>query len=1273
MLRARTRLSVASGPSFYSATAELGDALPPKWRRRALVWAVVGSVGAAGGAALVHGGNSYNTYLVFTAGFFTVPGLAFSREVVRRAPAEHRAWWWWWLYGFRCFFLFGVMLAVVSLVELARGAGPSFYRHIWLLQFPGVALYMVVLAFVWGRAIRRTVRHDRTSKEASRLSGAPFLTNRVGSEILIDLLMAVLCVAGGVLIMMGPAAVRLLLPWLGVVKAGCATFGILAGVFWGRAMVRVLVGKSGHRALAVDALDAAMAVVALCAPLLLFFGPALVQQRGKLWLIIPLLAMALILPAIGGAGIMVFARIQRGRRRLLGVLLLTFGISVVQPWVQIVDILHNWTLPAPPFIFCGAVNFAFVMLVPLFETAKPPPGLDRLSPQAQLRTWSGVPVVLALGIAALFATMEHVRGNNRLAVGYTLGVLIVLVFMATARHFLPVRETRGLYSELEETADELYRQSRTDPLTGLQNRRALFDCFEALLARSRRSQEPLCLVMIDLDEFKHYNDAYGHLAGDAILRKVGAALRAQTRSGDVAARFGGEELCLILPATDALGAMALMGKIRSVCVVGKETGEGISFSAGVAQWDGTEGPDGLISRADGALYRAKAKGRDQAVLADDRVGVLLAGAWVDTRGGVWVVGEIQGRRRQDPVRGWPRSARPAASSFYSAGSDQGDALPSSWRRRAVSWAVVGTLAATSASWFVQGRNAYLTFLVFAGGLFVVPAISFTRQMIRRAPAEHQAWWWWWLYGLRSFLVYGMLIAVVSIAEMVRNADATFWHHIWVLQFPGIAVYFLALLAIWGRAIVETVRHDRASKAAAAESGTAFPATRVRSELAIDIALALLCVSGGVAIMMGPVADRFVLAWIPVIEATSAVLGLAAGLFWGVAITRALMAKSGHRAISVDALDVAMAVLALVAPLFLFFGPDLLRQSSKLWLVAPILGLAVFTPGIGGACVMMFARMQRGRRRLLGLLLVLFTVSAVNPWVEMVNIFHNWSLPSPPFVLSICVNMSLLMLVPLFETTESPAGLDRFSPQGQLRTWSGIPVVLVIGITGLVVTMEHVQRTDRLALGYTLGVLVLMVFMASARHLLTVTETRGLYAELEETAEELYHQSRTDPLTGLQNRRALFDSFEPVMARCLRAGEPLCLVMVDLDEFKAYNDEYGHLAGDGILRKVGSALTGETRAQDVAARFGGEELCLLLPATDASGAVKLMEKIRAACIVGKERGEGISFSAGVAEWDGRESPDGMISRADGALYRAKDNGRDQVVLAGEPVGSLGSQA
>ncbi len=154
-------------------------------------------------------------------------------------------------------------------------------------------------------------------------------------------------------------------------------------------------------------------------------------------------------------------------------------------------------------------------------------------------------------------------------------------------------------------------------------------------------------------------------------------------------------------------------------------------------------------------------------------------------------------------------------------------------------------------------------------------------------------------------------------------------------------------------------------------------------------------------------------------------------------------------------------------------------------------------------------------------------------------------------------------------------------------------------------------------------------------------------------EDLRELSERDPLTGLLNRRA-WDMALSASVRKRRAR--LHVAMIDLDHFKAFNDRYGHPAGDALLRRAAVAWRGALRTADVLARYGGEEFAILLAGCSAQSALEIVERVREAT-VGEQ-----TVSIGLATWDGRESSDALVCRADTALYAAKRAGRDRVVSA-----------
>ena len=175
----------------------------------------------------------------------------------------------------------------------------------------------------------------------------------------------------------------------------------------------------------------------------------------------------------------------------------------------------------------------------------------------------------------------------------------------------------------------------------------------------------------------------------------------------------------------------------------------------------------------------------------------------------------------------------------------------------------------------------------------------------------------------------------------------------------------------------------------------------------------------------------------------------------------------------------------------------------------------------------------------------------------------------------------------------------------------------------------------------------------------ITELKRVEGEREQLLGEVQDLARRDPLTGLPNRRALGEMLPRELARARRARSPLCVAIVDIDHFKAYNDSHGHLAGDEVLREAAMAWDGALRAEDAIVRFGGEEFLVLLPDTTIDQACEVVERLRAA--TPREQ----TCSAGLAAWDFVESADDLLGRADAALYLAKAGGRDQIAEAPVP--------
>jgi two-component system cell cycle response regulator len=183
----------------------------------------------------------------------------------------------------------------------------------------------------------------------------------------------------------------------------------------------------------------------------------------------------------------------------------------------------------------------------------------------------------------------------------------------------------------------------------------------------------------------------------------------------------------------------------------------------------------------------------------------------------------------------------------------------------------------------------------------------------------------------------------------------------------------------------------------------------------------------------------------------------------------------------------------------------------------------------------------------------------------------------------------------------------------------------------------------------------------------------LNGELTQLNEHLHEQSRTDPLTGLGNRLKLHEDLQALSDRAERYGHSNCLLLCDVDRFKAYNDRYGHQAGDAVLRRVSEAIGASCRKGDAAYRYGGEEFLVILPEQTADGGAVFADRLRrrvADLEIGHELNgsEGrVTISVGVAapEEGGATSLEELLAKADAALYDAKATGRNRVVATASP--------
>jgi diguanylate cyclase (GGDEF)-like protein/PAS domain S-box-containing protein len=257
-----------------------------------------------------------------------------------------------------------------------------------------------------------------------------------------------------------------------------------------------------------------------------------------------------------------------------------------------------------------------------------PVGPEQAQDGSQVALRTGRPLFVAQGAGSPYVNQQLLRAGGSDATTTSLyfvpvghagnirGVLVIRWVPGIERlpdGIGPVMEVlSGEAATAIERADMLKRLaelSRTDELTGLPNRRAWQELLEHELRVARRTAQPLSVVMLDLDHFKSYNDHYGHQGGDRMLALASSLWRENLRETDVLARWGGEEFGLLLPGCDAASATDLVARLHALPL------NGLTFSAGVSQWDRVSTSEALIGRADAALYAAKRAGRNRTCTA----------------------------------------------------------------------------------------------------------------------------------------------------------------------------------------------------------------------------------------------------------------------------------------------------------------------------------------------------------------------------------------------------------------------------------------------------------------------------------------------------------------------------------------------------------------------------------------------------------------------------------------------------------------------------------
>jgi len=294
-------------------------------------------------------------------------------------------------------------------------------------------------------------------------------------------------------------------------------------------------------------------------------------------------------------------------------------ILIVDDAMENIQILHHALRDEHDVLFAlngeKALQIAHNQLPDLILLDAVMPGMDGYEVCAALRASAAVRDIPVIFVTALTHPEDETRALEAGAVDFISKPFNSAVVRARVRTQLTIKRQ----------ADAMRELTLTDVLTGVANRRSFNEAMDNEWRRCARAETPLALIMIDIDQFKNYNDAYGHQAGDLCLQQVAAAMkRSAGRPPDLLARYGGEEFIILLPAVALDGAQVvaerLLEEVRSLNLPHQASAvaDRVTVSMGVAsvQPSDDNDPDALIRAADALLYRAKETGRNRYCLGD---------------------------------------------------------------------------------------------------------------------------------------------------------------------------------------------------------------------------------------------------------------------------------------------------------------------------------------------------------------------------------------------------------------------------------------------------------------------------------------------------------------------------------------------------------------------------------------------------------------------------------------------------------------------------------
>jgi diguanylate cyclase (GGDEF)-like protein len=248
----------------------------------------------------------------------------------------------------------------------------------------------------------------------------------------------------------------------------------------------------------------------------------------------------------------------------------------------------------------------------------------------------------------------------------------------------------------------------------------------------------------------------------------------------------------------------------------------------------------------------------------------------------------------------------------------------------------------------------------------------------------------------------------------------------------------------------------------------------------------------------------------------------------------------------------------------------------------------------------------------------------------------------------------MLQVPDMAADERFAGYSPAQGAGKLRFFAATPLYTPSGaMLGSLAVLD--RRTRQLSSEQATALETL------GRQVMELLEMRRTLIGLSEANAKLGQQNVTDALTGIPNRRAYDQKLAEEVSRTKRTGAALSLLLIDVDNFKHYNDNFGHQAGDAALQSLARLLMSSLRPYDFLARYGGEEFVIILPSTDLSDAIVVAERVRGLVAASEFPHRKFTISIGVSRLDVDAGPRALVQAADNGLYRAKAAGRNKVVI------------